>query len=204
MKAPINYLATHYAGIAYRSRTEARWATFFDAVGIRFNYEWEGFGLDAGWYLPDFWLPDLKMFFEVKGKEPTDDESRKCAELADRRRCDVILAPGPPKLCAEMLLFMPDVGEMPGRYVFAQDRFVEFGFWLVAVPDDIESRWIGPLRVMDGCRGGPMFAGVIEQAFEIAGNARFERGDGKERQRQIPERDPERLWSVVNADRSAA
>jgi len=41
---------------------------FFDALGIKYYYEHEGFDLgDAGWYLPDFWLPELKTWIEIKG-----------------------------------------------------------------------------------------------------------------------------------------
>jgi hypothetical protein len=40
---------------------------FFDALGLDWEYEREGYDLGAaGWYLPDFWLPSLKCFFEVK------------------------------------------------------------------------------------------------------------------------------------------
>ena len=56
----------------FRSRLEARWAVFFDAMGIRYHYENEGYqvSLPNGEiirYLPDFYLPDYNMFAEVKG-----------------------------------------------------------------------------------------------------------------------------------------
>lgn len=60
-------IETLHKGIMYRSRTEARWAVFMDALGIRHSYEPEGFDLgEDGWYLPDFWLPDLDVFLEIK------------------------------------------------------------------------------------------------------------------------------------------
>lgn len=65
----IKSLQTTYAGCTFRSRTEARWAVWFDAVGVRFNYEAEGFLIRSGAYLPDFWLPELRLFFEVKGDD---------------------------------------------------------------------------------------------------------------------------------------
>lgn len=62
-------IETVYNGYRFRSRTEARWAVFFDALGLKWEYEKEGFDLGkAGCYLPDFWLPGLKLWVEVKGE----------------------------------------------------------------------------------------------------------------------------------------
>ena len=67
METQIKALETLYSGTRFRSRTEARWAVFFDAMGLRWQYEPEGYDLGDGlWYLPDFFLPDLDMFVEVK------------------------------------------------------------------------------------------------------------------------------------------
>lgn len=42
---------------------------FFDAMGIKYEYEPEGYDLgELGWYLPDFWLPEHRWHVEVKGK----------------------------------------------------------------------------------------------------------------------------------------
>jgi hypothetical protein len=47
-------IETTHAHVRFRSRTEARWAVFWDELGIRWSYEVEGF-LPAGTsYLPDF------------------------------------------------------------------------------------------------------------------------------------------------------
>lgn len=68
MEQAIKPIETHYKGYRFRSRLEARWAVFFDAIGIRYLYEPEGFRLSDGTlYLPDFYLPESKAFFEVKG-----------------------------------------------------------------------------------------------------------------------------------------
>lgn len=62
---PIN---TQYAGCRFRSRLEARWAVFFDAAGLDWQYEQQGYTLDNGTkYLPDFRLPTLDTYVEVKG-----------------------------------------------------------------------------------------------------------------------------------------
>lgn len=34
---------TRYRGYLFRSRLEARWAVYFDAIGLRWEYEREGF-----------------------------------------------------------------------------------------------------------------------------------------------------------------
>jgi hypothetical protein len=54
-------IQTRYKGYHFRSRLEARWAVFFDALGVPWEYEKEGYDLgDAGYYLPDFWLPTVR------------------------------------------------------------------------------------------------------------------------------------------------
>ena len=64
----IKPIETIYNGYRFRSRLEARWAVFFDALGVKYEYEPEGFKLSDGTlYLPDFYLPESKAFFEVKG-----------------------------------------------------------------------------------------------------------------------------------------
>jgi hypothetical protein len=65
-----------------RSRLEARHAVFFDALGIPWEYEKEGYEIEGIRYLPDFWLPEQDCFVEIKGQEPTDDEIDKARLLA--------------------------------------------------------------------------------------------------------------------------
>jgi len=68
-------IETHYNGYRFRSRLEARWAVFFDSLNIKYQYESEGFDLDNGiWYLPDFYLPDLNRWIEIKPTENISDE----------------------------------------------------------------------------------------------------------------------------------
>lgn len=67
---PITAIETHYAGCRFRSRLEARWAVFFDHLGIEWQYEPQGVVLPSGKrYLPDFHLPQLALWVEVKGDE---------------------------------------------------------------------------------------------------------------------------------------
>lgn len=66
----IQAIETEYAGCRFRSRLEARWAIFFDKLGVEWQYEPQGFTLPSGrQYLPDFRLPQLGLWVEVKGDE---------------------------------------------------------------------------------------------------------------------------------------
>tara|TARA_R110000868_G_scaffold76341_2_gene219609 strand:- start:981 stop:1682 length:702 start_codon:yes stop_codon:yes gene_type:complete len=94
-------IETRYAGCHFRSRLEARWAVVFDHLGVKWEYEPEGFQWEAqtiirdtrtrfahegqlagGKYLPDFLLPDLDAWFEVKGPKPTEEDYRLAGEFS--------------------------------------------------------------------------------------------------------------------------
>lgn len=76
-------IQTEYKGYRFRSRLEARWAVFFDACGVDWEYEPEGYDLGDGvWYLPDFLLHGVEgraggdLFVEVKGKMTESDAEK--------------------------------------------------------------------------------------------------------------------------------
>jgi hypothetical protein len=87
-------IETRYGGCHFRSRIEARWAVFFDVLGIPLEYEPQGFELPAddyftepAYYLPDFFLPNWGpgrqgMWWEVKGAPPTKDEQNLAFRLS--------------------------------------------------------------------------------------------------------------------------
>lgn len=77
--APIE---TAYEGRLFRSRLEARWAVFLDALEVEWEYEREGYALPSGWYLPDFWLPRHRAWLEIKGDAPSSREEVLASELA--------------------------------------------------------------------------------------------------------------------------
>jgi hypothetical protein len=81
----MNYgpIETVYRGYKFRSRLEARWAVFFDAVGIEWKYEPEGFEAYGERYLPDFFLPASGTWVEVKGTDDAlqADHQKLCALL---------------------------------------------------------------------------------------------------------------------------
>lgn len=75
-------IPTTYRGQQFRSRTEARWALFFDSLKLPWDYEPQGYQHNGHNYLPDFWLPYQHIFFEVKGADRYDLEKTGVATLA--------------------------------------------------------------------------------------------------------------------------
>lgn len=93
----IKPIETRAYGYRFRSRLEARWAVAFTEARIAWQYEPEGFDLDnAGFYLPDFWLPQVSMWAEVKPDRPTDQELLKAHWLARQSGHPCLLLIGPP------------------------------------------------------------------------------------------------------------
>jgi hypothetical protein len=82
----IKSIDTVYNGYCFRSGLEARWAVFFDALGVRYEYEHQGLDVDGVLYLPDFWLPDSSAFVEIKpsfGNPDFEKPSRLAAAKAN-------------------------------------------------------------------------------------------------------------------------
>lgn len=78
----IKAIETQYKGYRFRSRLEARWAVFFDAMNWQWQYEVEGYKFDDGTcYLPDFYLPHYDIFIEIKGQAPNRAEIEKAIAL---------------------------------------------------------------------------------------------------------------------------
>lgn len=76
-------IETEYRGYRFRSRLEARWAVFFDACKVRWEYEPEGYDLGDGlYYLPDFLLHGVEgraggdLYVEVKGRMSDKDAEK--------------------------------------------------------------------------------------------------------------------------------
>jgi hypothetical protein len=69
-----------YNGIRFRSTLEADWACTMDHYRIAWQYEPEAFQLPSGvFYRPDFWLPEITTWLEVKG--PHRERVEKAEEL---------------------------------------------------------------------------------------------------------------------------
>lgn len=133
MTTQIQAIETVYKGYRFRSRLEARWAVFFDTLGVKYEYEKEGFELGDGLrYLPDFWLPDYDCWIEIKGAEPSESERQKAGLLAASANKYVDIFIGAPGDC-EVKAFTSALPEhrLPnwGTYV---DLAIGCGHWDVA------------------------------------------------------------------------
>jgi hypothetical protein len=105
MRPVIEAIPAVYAATRFRSTLEARWASFFDALGVRWEYEPASFIIPARKhaYTPDFRLPELEIIIEVKPCPVTDRDlvekyEAYGPELVRRGECRLFLfAVGPPK-----------------------------------------------------------------------------------------------------------
>ena len=121
----IKAIETKYHGYSFRSRLEARWAVFFEQIGVKFEYEPEGFDfsdvphIDAyldpsdRYYLPDFWLPTLKCYVEIKPMlTPVDDAAVTKAFLLSKR-AEVLIIYGQPGTNSYRVISCRTGKEMP-------------------------------------------------------------------------------------------
>jgi len=173
----IKAIETKYKGYRFRSRLEARWAVFFDAIGVEWLYEHEGFDLggEDGWYLPDFWFPLWGCFAEIK---PSDME-RGClikpTALAWNHYQPVMLisggSPWPDDYRIEY--FYPEAGvEWYGEFVLCRKCS---GVCLLS-KDGSMFREVG----QHTCKDNDKYPGRDEriiQAYTAARSARFEHGE---------------------------
>lgn len=64
----IKPIPTKYRDTMFRSTLEADWAATLDWYKIEWQYEPEGLQLPSGeLYRPDFWLPRIRTYLEIKG-----------------------------------------------------------------------------------------------------------------------------------------
>lgn len=142
----IKPIQTRYSGCHFRSRLEARWAVFFDHLGIEWQYEPEGFDLPSGGYLPDFYLPGVYareyhpdnkgVWFEVKPYPDHDD-----------RHEEMVQATGKFLYVGHS---MPAPGDMPPEWIHEYNPYdVEMGS--TSTPGSSSSdEWMAPC-----CCDGP-------------------------------------------------
>ncbi|MCH9010573.1 MAG: hypothetical protein IIC21_08120 [Chloroflexi bacterium] len=83
---------------AFAHPSEEEFSKILDFYGLRWEYEPEGVVLEDGtWYLPDFWLPDMHKWVEVKPNgEISNDAWKKAQGLADVTERQVFLLNGAP------------------------------------------------------------------------------------------------------------
>ena len=124
----IKPIETTYNGYRFRSRLEARWAVFFDAAGIKYQYEPEGFDLGGLYYLPDFYLPDDDVWVEIKGKQLTEEEREKIERFCIAK-CD--LANGGSR-------FRLLEGQIPDALIAIDEKTAGIPAYAYISPDEME------------------------------------------------------------------
>ena len=167
-------IETSYKGYRFRSRAEARWAVFFDAAGIEYEYEKEGFELPSGRYLPDFWLPGPRSWFEVKGSSPNDAEMILALELAEYSHSPVWIGHGPVTFEGHRIVACHDYGGVINRdQRFMDDRKHDGSIW---ISNEISARSISGSKYSDRWPH-PMSGCFVNRCFDTAKSARFEFGE---------------------------
>ena len=116
-KDTIKAIPTTYAHVEFRSRLEARWAVFFDALEVEWEYEPERARMEGVYYAPDFVVMDVpfvlpsrngtprtidtgEVVLEIKpDRKLTAEELEKCAAYVRARYGGLVILRGDPFHC---------------------------------------------------------------------------------------------------------
>lgn len=179
MSGEINPIETRYGGYRFRSRLEARWAVFFDALNIEWEYEAQGYMVDGTPYLPDFWLPkfcprynageifDSGMFAEVK---PNGGDFSLARRFAKRSSHGIWLCEGVPDFRAYLVCFNDEETycESPAIPNADQAEGENRMYWQPGYERE-------DLSIPENCIG--MLGFTFTNAVQAARSARFEHGE---------------------------
>lgn len=177
----IKPIQTEYKGYLFRSRLEARWAVFLDAMSVNWEYEKEGYELESGWYLPDFWLPDLDLWLEIKPDDPSDKELQLAEELACGTCKPIAIASGLPG--EDMNLYCADCDEGGGGEMWQGESLWVFNLSknLIAIRPERAYRkdreFLSPCSYETSrglCGGSDEYYELSNPHFYSAKRARFE------------------------------
>lgn len=176
MVTTIKAIETPYKGYRMRSRLEARWGIYFDALGCEWEFEKEGFDLgQAGKYLPDFWLSTVNMWAEVKPETLNATEMGKCEALALATGNPVLLLVGTPSWQAYDVIEVCQGWDWC-RYAGIPDAPHEPHPFLTNVL--LESQYLhSERRWFWAPGGGEEMCRDAERAIMAARGARFEHGE---------------------------
>lgn len=177
-------IQTRAYGRLFRSRTEARWAVAFTEAQIEWQYELEGYHLPSGPYLPDFWLPQVKMWAEVKADCFSLEELHKAHDLANHTQWPVLLLSGQPA-DASYHAIHPDLSHYTAQDQLADGTPVKA---LDYAPFEGSDYHLSESRFYC-CAGGPgefphplpMDSFDVNPAIYVALSARFEHGQAPSR-----------------------
>lgn len=94
-----------FRGEWFDSELEAQWAFVFWKLDIDYEHTRKTFWLNGKRYTPDFFLPGLKCYIEIKSRPPTSEEEEKALLLALETQCFVFLFAG--------LMLVPSMDKNP-------------------------------------------------------------------------------------------
>lgn len=83
MRQNIKAKETYYDGYRFRSRLEARWAVFFNNIGLEYEYKMEGFNMKQYLHLLLYAL-SIYRCFGIKGQILTDSGTQKRKQFCRR------------------------------------------------------------------------------------------------------------------------
>lgn len=174
----IKAIETRYAGCHFRSRLEARWAVFFDCLGIAWEYEPQGFEFEGFRYLPDFHLPATDIYVEVKGS--TADLQRevpKLATFAESARATLIVLGQIPDAPAGSV---PLHSRLHRRFEIVLHSWVFVAYdsgsasgWRFVLFDHGPGKWTTKPQYLTGVS----MVREVAEAYQAARSARFEHGE---------------------------
>jgi len=181
-----NGIACVYKGVVYRSRTEGKWAVWFDHLGLEFDPEVQGF--DSRWgtsYLPDFLVHAAcgPLWVEVKPTMEADPDGiarwrNFAAQRPEPGKSRALLVIGAPKVSNDLIVIGGDEEAAdPGDGPWEDDgqiwrpcpsgEHIDVGF---------PGRWLSKFP-KDGCEDkfGGLGVERIEDAVETATSYQFKR-----------------------------
>lgn len=120
-------IETVYRGYRFRSRLEARWAVFFDELGVEWQYEPEGFEHNGERWLPDFFLPRFSggFYVEVKADGALPSALLRAERIASSGDLQLLYAIGAPACIGYSVLargFGTDVAVFRDKYLVGANR----------------------------------------------------------------------------------
>lgn len=99
MKQKPPLVPTIYQGIQFRSLEEAQWAVFLNTLAVGWNYQFTLANMGQSAYIPDFWLPQHRLWGEVQRDWPGNSAIKGMELLVHQTENPLILfrgAPPPP------------------------------------------------------------------------------------------------------------
>lgn len=161
-------LETIYGGVRFRSRLEARWAVYFDLIGLPWIYEPDGYSLKSGNYCPDFVTNfnfDSNYFLEVK---PNEDAfvpiSNKLQEFSDAVDKPIFCLAGYPTIDPQLAILPKSERDKINSGLSVYGCFCYYAF--------TRKGWTQPYY----CGGGGIRGWCYEDYYVVASNFRFENG----------------------------